>query len=78
MKKVIQRSVWLHWSAEKQNAEQAVVNVGRSEPNMQAVPLNKTKSECIYKKSDQCQSSIAVLIVGRRKLTLPQISMAFS
>ena len=50
MKKVIQRSVWLHWSAEKQNAEQAVVNVGRSEPNMQAVPLNKTKSECIYKK----------------------------
>ena len=52
MKKVIQRSVWLHWSAEKQNAEQAVVNVGRSEPNMQAVPLNKTKSECIYKKSD--------------------------
>ena len=52
MKMVIQRSVWLHWSAEKQNAEQAVVNVGRSEPNMQAVPLNKTKSECIYKKSD--------------------------
>ena len=52
MKKVIQRSVWLHWSAEKQNAEQAVVNVGRSEPNMQAVPLNKTKSKCIYEKSD--------------------------
>ena len=52
MKKVIQRSVWLHWSAEKQNAEQAVVNVGRSESNIQAVPLNKTKSECIYKKSD--------------------------
>ena len=25
-----------------------------------------------------CQSSIAVLIVGRRKLTLPQIGIAFS
>ena len=48
MKKVIQRSVWLHWSAEKQNAEQAVVNVGRSEPNMQAVPLNKTKSGYLW------------------------------
>ena len=31
-----------------------------------------------HQNNDSCQSSIAVLIVGRRKLTLPQSGMAFS